>query len=357
MPPLLTRPPAFLAAAVGGGRVGFLGLGRSVVSDAAAPARVISAASLRWASSSSSSSSPSKPAKPTKATKPSSSASSASTSAVPTAGASPLFQAALSEAAAASATAPPSSSSSPQQQQQQHLLQRPPRGLAGVLATSRRSAFASALAGGREAGVALAFRSAAFRMSPWKANLVARMVRGLTLAEAQAQCRFSRKRAATRVGALLRRAAAAIAQRGLQRPAPAEPSTTTEAAAAAAAGVDWRTGWRVEQCFVGKGRYLRRVKLHARGKVGLMHHPSSHVRVVLRREDGVGAAAGEPADAQRRRLELARLAHMLRRHRLYVPLPQHKPLHFLHPVWSRKPHRYVDSPKWTDPSAVLAKRD
>ncbi|KAJ1538557.1 hypothetical protein HK405_013708 [Cladochytrium tenue] len=115
---------------------------------------------------------------------------------------------------------------------------------AGVLETSWRSAFTSALAGGREAGVALAFRSAAFRMSPWKANLVARMVRGLTLAEAQAKCRFSRKRAATRVGAVLRRAAAAIAQRGLQRPA---KSSTTEVAAAAAASVDWRTGWRAEQ--------------------------------------------------------------------------------------------------------------
>ncbi|KAJ1558670.1 hypothetical protein HK405_013204, partial [Cladochytrium tenue] len=121
------------------------------------------------------------------------------------------------------------------------------------------------------------------------------MVRGLTLAEAQAKCRFSRKRAATRVDALLRRATA-IAQRGLHRPAPA--TTTTKAAAAAAAsagGVDWRTGWRVEQCFVGKGRYLRRVKLYARDKAGLMHHPSAHVR-----------AAGEPADTQRRRLELAR---------------------------------------------------
>ncbi|KAJ1561360.1 hypothetical protein HK405_004142 [Cladochytrium tenue] len=218
--------------------------------------------------------------------------------------------------------------------------------LAVLSRRSRWSDFASALAGGREAGVGLAFRSAAFRLSPWKANLVARMVRSLTLAEAKAQCRFSRKRAATRVG-MLRRAAAAIAQRGLHRPAPA--TTTTKAAAAAAAsaaGVDRRTGWRVEQCFVGKGRYLRRVKLHARDKAGLMHHPSAHVR-----------AAGERADTQRRRLELARLAHMLRRHRLYVPLPQHKPLHLLHPVWSRKPYRYVDSPKWTDPSAVLTKRD
>jgi len=38
----------------------------------------------------------------------------------------------------------------------------------------------------------------------------------------------------------------------------------------------------VENCWVCKGRYLKRLKIHARGKYGIMEHPYFHITVVLR---------------------------------------------------------------------------
>jgi len=37
----------------------------------------------------------------------------------------------------------------------------------------------------------------------------------------------------------------------------------------------------VENIWAGKGQYIKRLKIHARGRTGVMHHPHCHVTVVL----------------------------------------------------------------------------
>lgn len=37
-----------------------------------------------------------------------------------------------------------------------------------------------------------------------------------------------------------------------------------------------------KDCWVGKGKYMRRIKIHGRGRSGVMHHPHHHLYVVLR---------------------------------------------------------------------------
>lgn len=39
---------------------------------------------------------------------------------------------------------------------------------------------------------------------------------------------------------------------------------------------------RKTDCWVGKAKYLKRIKMHGRGRSGVMHHPKHHLYVVLR---------------------------------------------------------------------------
>jgi ribosomal protein L22 len=88
---------------------------------------------------------------------------------------------------------------------------------------------------------------------------VAQLVRGLSVEEALAQCALLPKRAARVTEKVLLSARAnATHNHGL---AP--------------------LSLRVARAFVGKGTYLRRIKWHARGKSGMMHHPKAHLTVVL----------------------------------------------------------------------------
>ncbi|KAI9349837.1 ribosomal protein L22/L17 [Zopfochytrium polystomum] len=227
------------------------------------------------------------------------------TAAPATSGASSLFQAALAESSSSSSSLPP-----------------PPT--QGALPATTSSAGATLRT--------LTFKSGNSRTSPWKSNLVARVVRGLPLESAIAQAAFSAKRAGGRLRSLLHRARAVIAQ---------QHGSTADR-------------WVVRQCFVGKGKYLRRIKIHARGKLGVMHHPASHFKVVL--EEVPRERVDETEAAAKKRVEREKLVKIFKRHRLYVPLSTHQPVRFLHPVWSKKPYRYITSPKWMADTKVLAKR-
>jgi ribosomal protein L22 len=104
-------------------------------------------------------------------------------------------------------------------------------------------------------------------MSPKKLNVVAQLVRGLSVDEALAQC------------ALLPKRAARVTERVL-----------SSARANAAHNHGLEVGrLRVARAFVGKGTYLRRIRWHARGKSGVMHHPKAHLTVILE-EQPAGAA-------------------------------------------------------------------
>ncbi|KAJ3072982.1 hypothetical protein HDU98_002464 [Podochytrium sp. JEL0797] len=160
----------------------------------------------------------------------------------------------------------------------------------------------------------LRVKGAAFRQSAKKTNLVAKVCRGLELQHAIDQMRFSPKRPAMKVAQVLRQA---------QRNALAQTK-------------DDNSKWVVSQCFVGKSSYLKRMKLHARGRFGIMHHPSCHVTVIVKR-------VSKDVD-----VEFEKLVHIFKRHKLYAPFREAKP-RFLNPVWSRKSYKYVTSQKWLSP--------
>jgi large subunit ribosomal protein L22 len=42
---------------------------------------------------------------------------------------------------------------------------------------------------------------------------------------------------------------------------------------------------QVSECFVNKGHYLKRLRIMGRGRSGIMHHPHTHLTVVLREID------------------------------------------------------------------------
>ncbi|KAJ3407459.1 hypothetical protein HDU80_008642 [Chytriomyces hyalinus] len=181
-------------------------------------------------------------------------------------------------------------------------------------------------------------QSAAFRISPKKTNLVAKVCRRLEISDAIKQMQFSQKRAGSKLIHVLK-----LAQRR---------SRERETQLGMEEGV-----WTVAQCFVGKSMYLRRIKMHARGRMGVMHHPSSFVTVVLKREEefskAVAAARKNPlvfdtTQEQKDALELQQLVQIFKKNKLYVPFKEAK-TRFLHPVWSPKSFKYVTSKKWLNP--------
>jgi ribosomal protein L22 len=97
------------------------------------------------------------------------------------------------------------------------------------------------------------------RISPKKLNAVAQLTRGLSVEQALAQCELLPKKAARLVLVALRSAAA---------------NATHNHGLAAERLV-------VQKAFVGKGRFLKRIKFHARGKTGVMHHGVSRLTIIL----------------------------------------------------------------------------
>lgn len=89
--------------------------------------------------------------------------------------------------------------------------------------------------------------------------MVAQLTRGLSVEQALAQCELLPKKAARLVLVALRSAQA---------------NATHNHGLAAERLV-------VQKAFVGKGRFLKRIKFHARGKTGVMHHGVSRLTIVL----------------------------------------------------------------------------
>lgn len=96
--------------------------------------------------------------------------------------------------------------------------------------------------------------------SPKKVNLVAALVRGMRVQDALLQLAVLQKRAAKTVERVVANARAnATHNHGLN-------------------------GDRlfVAEAFVGKGKYLKRLSYHAKGRSGIMHHPSCRLTVVVK---------------------------------------------------------------------------
>ncbi|DAZ99977.1 TPA: hypothetical protein N0F65_001981 [Lagenidium giganteum] len=101
------------------------------------------------------------------------------------------------------------------------------------------------------------------RISGQKLSLIARQVRGLPATDALLQMQFSPKRKAE------------IVKKTLQN-------------AVNLADIKYNIepeNLQVAECFVTKGTYLKRLRIMGRGRSGIMHHPYSHLTVVLREFD------------------------------------------------------------------------
>lgn len=86
------------------------------------------------------------------------------------------------------------------------------------------------------------------------------LVRGLSVEEAFSQLAVAGPQVGARVTAHVLRSARANAVNNL--------------------GLD-ASRLRIASAVVNKGTYLKRIKFHARGRSGVMHHPKSHLRVVV----------------------------------------------------------------------------
>ena len=103
------------------------------------------------------------------------------------------------------------------------------------------------------------------RIGPRKLNSFVDVIRGVHIEDALIQCKIHSKKAARLTGKLLESARAnAVNNHGLDA-----------------------SQLKVEQAWVGKGQYLRRVSIHGRGRSGVMHKTRSHLTVVLAEDKDV----------------------------------------------------------------------
>ncbi|ETI52689.1 ribosomal protein L22 [Phytophthora nicotianae CJ01A1] len=103
----------------------------------------------------------------------------------------------------------------------------------------------------------------AIRASPRKLTYLAQQIRGLPANEAILQMKFSPKRKAE------------IFQKTVQN-------------AINLADIKYQIepeNLMVAECFVNKGTYLKRLRIMGRGRSGVMHHPHTHLTVILREFD------------------------------------------------------------------------
>jgi len=78
----------------------------------------------------------------------------------------------------------------------------------------------------------------------------------------------------------------------------------------------------VAEAFVGKGRFLKRTKIHARGRFGIMHHPMSHIKFVFKEL---------PPRAERLVGERRNIRGWKPTKKPWVPLVEDKPIYNVNP--------------------------
>lgn len=100
------------------------------------------------------------------------------------------------------------------------------------------------------------------QIGPRKLNLFAKVIRGLHIEDALIQCEVHPKKAARICkDVILSAKANAIHNHGLDA-----------------------SKLKVDQAWVGKGRYIKRTSIHGRGRSGIRHKYYSHLTVVLKEE-------------------------------------------------------------------------
>ncbi|WOL18453.1 hypothetical protein Cni_G27248 [Canna indica] len=141
------------------------------------------------------------------------------------------------------------------------------------------------------------------RQSPKKVNLVAKLVRGMRVEDALLQLQVTVKRAAKTLYQVIHSARAnAVHNHGLEA-----------------------DRLLVEEAFVGKGVYLKRLSYHAKGRCGVMVRPKCRVTVVVRETT-------PEEEAKIAKLRVSNYKKLTRHERQLVP---HQLIETT-PRWSRK---------------------
>ena len=168
------------------------------------------------------------------------------------------------------------------------------------------------------------FTTGRFKGSHRKVNHLTRLIQGMSLQEAHTQMSMNLKRPAENVRKMLHRVMAALRHNYNLDPA----------------------RYYIQRAWVGKESHRKAINIHGRGRMGIITHPFSHVKIALGERDP------NPSKEDK---EVAQLVQIFRRTKPFVHLEETRPLQFAHPVWSRKPWKYVTSPKWIDSSNALRK--
>lgn len=116
--------------------------------------------------------------------------------------------------------------------------------------------------GPRHAGNEAVASARSLRVSPRKLNLVARLIRGLDVAEAARRLEFSRRRIADEVRKVLLSAVANAEARRLDA-----------------------DRLEVAEAYVGKSLVMKRFRPRARGRIGRYQKPFSRLTVVVRERE------------------------------------------------------------------------
>jgi ribosomal protein L22 len=167
------------------------------------------------------------------------------------------------------------------------------------------------------------FSTGNLKVSPFKLNHLARLIRGMSLAEAGLQMKMVMKKRGKDVEQMLHRAGCALEHNYGKS----------------------RADYYIRRAWVGKGVYLKRIRIHGRGRTGRMTRPTAHLKIELAEKESMTKEA----------IEMRKLVRLFKKNRLFVSLKDKQPVLPANPIWSSKPWKYITSEKWIEPHNALKK--
>ncbi|KAJ3315261.1 54S ribosomal protein L22, mitochondrial [Boothiomyces sp. JEL0838] len=163
------------------------------------------------------------------------------------------------------------------------------------------------------------FTTGNMRTSPQKLNHLARLIRNMTLDEAEAQMRNVLKKRGLNVAQMIKRVGHVLNHNYNQD----------------------KKEYYIKRAWVGKGAFLKRMRIMGRGRHGVMHRPHAHLKIQI--------------EKIKPKSDIDELLKKFKKD-LFIQVQDTKPVYPIHPVWSSKPWKYVTSDKWVDPKNALIRR-
>ncbi|CAO3640273.1 unnamed protein product [Cunninghamella blakesleeana] len=144
--------------------------------------------------------------------------------------------------------------------------------------------------------------TANFKTSPRKLNMIARQLRNLTVEEAIKQMEYSPKRSSSKILHNL-----AFAKKNAQDQKDMKNLV-------------------IAQAWVGKGRYIKRIKPHGRGQFGIMHHKQAHMKFIFK--EATPSTASNDKSARRN------IRGWKESKKVWTPLVENKPVYNPKPFYN-----------------------